>query len=221
LAAREARMSSSKILRDKHVPHFDLEDIGSQKGGRDAVKLAKTKAEEIVREASNRKEAIEMDAYREGLEKGQVEGQRMALKRLEPLASTFKKAIAELEQVRDRLTEKHLEQMLQIAMSSAEKVIHREIHLSPDLILNTVRAASEHLMEMDEIMVRIHPSDYEYIREIEEILGGKLTGNKAINFVEDTSIERGGVFIETEFGDIDATIKSQIDHIRETILEGK
>jgi flagellar assembly protein FliH len=145
----------------------------------------------------------------------------MALKRLEPLASTFKKAIAELEQVRDRLTEKHLEQMLQIAMSSAEKVIHREIHLSPDLILNTVRAASEHLMEMDEIMVRIHPSDYEYIREIEEILGGKLTGNKAINFVEDTSIERGGVFIETEFGDIDATIKSQIDHIRETILEGK
>lgn len=214
-------MSSSKILRDKHVPHFDLEDIGSQEGGRDAVKLAKTKAEEIVREARNRKEAIEMDAYREGLEKGQVEGQRMALKRLEPLASTFKKAIAELEQVRDRLTEKHLEQMLQIAMSSAEKVIHREIHLSPDLILNTVRAASEHLMEMDEIMVRIHPSDYEYIREIEEILGGKLTGNKAINFVEDTSIERGGVFIETEFGDIDATIKSQIDHIRETILEGK
>jgi flagellar assembly protein FliH len=214
-------MSSSKILRDKHVSHFDLEDIGSQKGGRDAVKLAKTKAEEIVREARNRKEAIEMHAYSEGLEKGQVEGQRMALKRLEPLAATFKKAIDELEQVRDRLTEKHLEQMLQIAMSSAEKVIHREIHLSPDLILNTVRAASEHLMELDEIMVRIHPSDYEYIREIEEILGGKLTGNKAINFVEDTSIERGGVFIETEFGDIDATIKSQIDHIRETILEGK
>jgi flagellar biosynthesis/type III secretory pathway protein FliH len=32
-------------------------------------------------------------------------------------------------------------------------------------------------------------------------------------------MSRGGVVIETEFGDIDATIKSQIEHLREVLFD--
>lgn len=214
-------MSSSKILRDKKgYASYVMTEIADRGHGRDEFKTSKDQADEILKEARSRKETIEMEAYRQGLEQGQAEGQKMAMKRLEPLASTFKNAIAELETLREQLTEKHLQEILHIVVLIAEKVIHREIHLAPDTILNTVRASSAHLAETDEIIIRLHPSDYEYTREIEELLGSKLTGRRGISFVEDTGIDRGGVLIETELGDIDATIRSQIDLIRETLLEG-
>lgn len=214
-------MSSSKILRDKTgCPAYTLKDIGGRKSGQDELTTSHSKAEEILREARSRKEAIEMEAYRQGLEQGQAEGQKMAMKRLEPLALTLKNAITEVETLREQITEQHLDQILRIILLVAEKVIHREFQMAPDIIIDTIRAASAHLAETDEIIVRLHPSDYEYIREIEEILGTRLTGRKAISFVEDTAIDRGGALIETELGDIDATIRSQIDLIRETLLEG-
>ena len=51
-----------------------------------------------------------------------------------------------------------------------------------------------------------------------EILGRKLTDRKIIHIMEDTGISRGGVLIETAFGDIDATIEAQVEHLRSTIL---
>ena len=50
------------------------------------------------------------------------------------------------------------------------------------------------------------------------ILGRKLTDRKIIHVMEDPGISRGGVLIETAFGDIDATIEAQVEHLRSTIL---
>jgi len=215
-------MSSSKILRDKTaapLTAFAMEDISGRRSGADEHEAAKAKAEEILREARRKKEAIEMEAYQQGLEKGQAEGQKMALKRLEPLADTLLKALDEVEGLRKTLTERHLMDLLEVVLAISEKVIHREIHLAPDIILETIKAASVHLADTDSVILRLHPSDYEYIREIEEILKEKLTGRKNISFVEDGSIDRGGVLLETELGNIDATIRSQIDHIRDVLME--
>jgi len=215
-------MSSSKILRDKTaapLTSFAMEDISGRRSGADEHESAKAKAEEILKEARRKKEAIEMEAYQQGLEMGQVEGQKMALKRLEPLADTLLKALNEVEGLRKTLTERHLTDLLDVVLAISEKVIHREIHLAPDIILETIKAASVHLADTDAVILRLHPSDYEYIREIEELLKEKLTGRKNISFVEDGSIDRGGVLIETELGNIDATIRSQIDLIRDVLME--
>jgi flagellar assembly protein FliH len=47
----------------------------------------------------------------------------------------------------------------------------------------------------------------------------KLSGKKGFHIVEDSTIERGGVIIETEFGEIDATIRSQIEHMKEAVFD--
>lgn len=213
-------MSSSKILRDKAakpLASFAMEDISGRRHGTDEHEAAK--AEEILKEARRKKEAIEMEAYRQGLKMGQVEGQKMALKRLEPLADTLLKALNEVEGLRKTLTERHLMDLIEVVIAICQKVIHREIHLAPEIILETIKAASVHLTDTDAVILRLHPSDYEYIREIEELLKEKLTGRKNISFVEDSSIDRGGVLLETELGNIDATIRSQIDLIRDILME--
>jgi flagellar assembly protein FliH len=121
--------------------------------------------------------------------------------------------------MRQFIIETHQDQILEILFLIAEKIIHREIQISPDIILETVKSASTHLMETDEIRLRLHPSDFEYIRDIERILSQNLTGKRSIHFIEDTDLDRGGIVIDTEFGEIDASIRSQIDHMKEVLLE--
>lgn len=216
-------MSSSKILKDTKskdcsITPYDIKDMGS-KGKLSKAEEAHREAEAIIKEAKSRKEAIEMQAYNEGLKKGQAEGQKMAIKRIDPLFDTFRNAIDEISSMRSIIIEKHQKQLLEIIFFIIEKIIHRSIQLSPDIILETVRAAGSHLMATDDIRLRLHPSDFEYIREIEKILDKKLSGKKQIHVIEDTTIDRGGIIIDTEFGEIDATIRSQIDHMKDILNE--
>ncbi|MGD0210724.1 MAG: FliH/SctL family protein [Desulfomonilia bacterium] len=213
-------MSSSRIIRDNDkkdctVTPYCIKEM-RDKGG---LKDVQMQADAILKKAGAEKEAIEMEAYRKGLEQGQAQGQKMAAKKIEPLIQTVSNAIEELKKMRQVIIEKHQDQLLEILVLMAEKVIHREIHLSPDIILDTIRQACTHLTETEEIRLRIHPSDFEYIRDIERILSTHLTGKRNVHFVEDGAIDRGGIIIDTEFGEIDASIRSQIDHMREVLLE--
>ena len=42
---------------------------------------------------------------------------------------------------------------------------------------------------------------------------------KSVTVVEDSSVDRGGCVIETDFGQIDARISSQLHEIEEKIIE--
>jgi flagellar assembly protein FliH len=213
-------MSSSKIIRDndqkdcKVTPYCakEMKDKGN-------LKDIQTQADAILKKAGAEREAIEMEAYRKGLEQGQTQGQMMAVKRIEPLIQTLSHAIEEMKRMRHLIIEKHQDQILEILVLIAEKVIHRQIQLSPDIILDTVRHACSYLTETDEIRLRVHPSDFENIREIERIISTQLTGNGGIHFIEDATIDRGGIIIETDYGEIDASIRSQIEHMQEVLLE--
>ncbi len=216
-------MSSSKILKGQdpkngHVSAYTAQEMHAR-GRQGKREDANRDADEIIRQAKALKESIEMEAYREGISKGQEEGRKMAIKKIDPLFDTLRSALAELSDIRASIIEKNQEQIMEIIFMITEKIIHRQIRITPDIILDTVRAASNHLMETEEIRLHLHPSDFEYVREIESILSKKLSNRKNMHIIEDSTIDRGGVIIETELGDIDATIRSQIDHLKDTALE--
>jgi flagellar assembly protein FliH len=213
-------MSSSRIIRDNDakdctVTPYCIEEMRDKSG----IKDVQAQAEDILRKASAEKEAIEMEAYKKGLEQGQAQGQKMANKKVEPVIQTLNAAIDELKKMRQLIIEKHQDQIVEILFLIAEKVIHRQIQLAPDIVLDTVRQACNFLTETEEIRLRVHPSDFEYIRDIERILSSHLTGKRSVHFIEDSTIERGGIIIDTEFGEIDASIRSQIEHMKEVLLE--
>ena len=51
----------------------------------------------------------------------------------------------------------------------------------------------------------------EFIEHVENV--------KGITFLEDSSVERGGCIVETDFGAIDARISSQLQELENKILE--
>ena len=211
-------MSSSKIIRGDEATQasaYHLSDMDISI--RQKLETARIKAESMLQKARQEKKSIEMDAYNRGIEQGQEQGQKMAVKRLEPLFTTLEQALADLAQARLELNAVHEKTLVAVCLLIAEKIVQHEIAIRPDTILDVVRAASEHLSATDEIRLRLNPSDYEYIREIEDILGRRLSDSKQVHIIQDPGIGRGGAVLETAFGDIDATIESQLEHIKTTV----
>jgi flagellar assembly protein FliH len=212
-------MSSSKIIRNDRLGAPDVAPYRIREmDARKAVLDAASQAEAILQKARKEKEAIEMEAYRKGLEQGQAQGQMMAVKRIDPLLEALGRAVEELRDMRSIIVDKYKDQVVELLLLMTERIVHRSLSLEPDIVLDTVKQACSHIAETEEIRIRLHPSDFEYIRDIERVLSSSLTTKCSPVFVEDASVERGGVIIETAFGEIDATIRSQIEHMGEVLL---
>ena len=108
-------MSSSRIIRDNDqkdatVTPYCIKEMQDKGNLRDI----QAQAEAILKKAGAEREAIEMEAYRKGLEQGQTQGQMMAVKRIEPLIRTLSHTIEELKRMRHLIIEKHQDQILEL-----------------------------------------------------------------------------------------------------------
>ena len=68
------------------------------------------------------------------------------------------------------------------------------------------------VVSSNKIIVRINPEDIKLLEAENDSIGGQPAFSK-IRFESDTSIEKGGCFVETELGNIDARISSQLNEI--------
>ncbi|MGA7723543.1 MAG: FliH/SctL family protein [Ignavibacteriaceae bacterium] len=153
-------------------------------------------------------------------EKGYSDGQKAASEKLEKdytdklakkfeyvteIVSDFNKTVAEYDKSFEKI-------IINIALIIAEKIVQREILQGP--IIDTVLKDSlKRVIGSNKILVRLHPSDLEIINQD----SGNLFIDDAfskIKFESDEKIERGGCFIETEIGNVDARISSQFNEMK-------
>ncbi|MBA7681152.1 hypothetical protein ES703_89482 [subsurface metagenome] len=87
------------------------------------------------------------------------------------------------------------------------------------MVINNVVQALRKLKSRGDVVIRTNLDDLELTSEhINDFL--KMVENvKSITVLEDSSVDRGGCIIETDFGQIDARISSQLHDIEERILE--
>ena len=95
----------------------------------------------------------------------------------------------------------------------AKKVIHKEVSLDRSIIQKNINTAMTMILKSNKINVRLHPDDISYIKS-HKTAAETILKNNSIQLLEDTTIQLGGCLIETDFGNIDATIESQLDELK-------
>ncbi len=93
----------------------------------------------------------------------------------------------------------------------AQKILNREIE-NKSIIESTLKNAVGKVLGANGIVLRINPSDYDLLNEGNFIVSLNNSFNK-LKFESDDSVEKGGGLIETEIGNVDARISSQLDEI--------
>jgi len=106
------------------------------------------------------------------------------------------------------------EQIIQLSLAIAEKVIHHEVTTNREVIRNVLREAIKNIVDRENMKIRVHPHDFRYMMEIKSDFLQKFDGIRNIVFEEDETVLRGGAIIETLFGEVDARLDQQYHEIK-------
>jgi flagellar assembly protein FliH len=158
---------------------------------------------------------MERQAYEQGFAKGEKDGRMAVQQQTAPLLTAMETTLAELDGVRQKIRQ-HLEQeVVELALHVARKVVRHELTVSNDTIVCVVKEAMTQLDDPGKISIRLNPDDLKKIRAAGDRLSSIMDHLDTIHFEEDTGIDCGGCYIQTEYGEIDARIEEQLRTVEE------
>lgn len=170
-------------------------------------------------------EALQQQAYEEGLEMGKQEGFEFGHKegltqarqeleryrsRLDQLFETFQHPLHNLDNQVER-------ELIALVIAIVKQLVRREVKSDPNLIVGVVREALSVLpVSSRNVRLMLHPEDAELIREV-YALGDTEVGWALI---EDPVINRGGCKVVTDTSQVDATLESRLASLIAPLLAG-
>lgn len=122
--------------------------------------------------------------------------------------------IAEVGAIGEDMTANVEEELVELAIQIAKKIVAREVTIDREVALTLVKVSLAKLHNRSIAEVHLSPEDHEFVKNRLD----QLNFRGKIDLVEDKSIAIGGCLIHTETGDIDARIESQFDEISHGLL---
>ncbi|MFZ5947254.1 MAG: FliH/SctL family protein [Stygiobacter sp.] len=105
--------------------------------------------------------------------------------------------------------------VIETAYELAKKIIGHEIE-KENIINENVRQAINKIVGANNVKLKLNPKDLEELTEASKNLIHSSSFTK-IKIEPDERIERGGCFIETEIGNVDARITTQLNELRKKL----
>ncbi|MGA3207187.1 MAG: FliH/SctL family protein [Syntrophales bacterium] len=174
----------------------------------------------IHAELAAKSEKAEKETYAKGFSEGLRAGAEGERRRLSEAMEALANSMRELDRLKNGCLEGHEEKILNLVFSVTEKVINREIATSRDVVHGVLKSAIKQVLDKDGITIRLNPEDYRYMMEINPGIIDGFDEIRNMSIVEDNSIRRGGVVIDTSSGEVDARLDQQLHEVRKA-MSGK
>ena len=156
---------------------------------------------------------LEDAAFTKGYAAGEAAGFEAGHQRAEEMVRRMATTLNELGELRHALIRQTEQQMVQLALAIAKRILRHEVSLDHDMTLAIARVALDRLGEHAGATIRLHPEDH-----------AMATGSSAsdwahtnVTFEADNRISRGGCQIESAFGCIDAGIDAQFAEVAKAV----
>ncbi len=180
---------------------------------------ARQQAAQLEGEIRGRVEKIGEEAREKGREEGRGAGYQEGKAEVQRLIDNLQRIISAAIERRNLIIEESETQVINLVLLIAKKVIKVISENQKNVVINNVVQALRKLKSRGEVVIRVNLADLELTSaHIADFM--KMVENvKSITVLEDSSVDRGGCILETDFGQIDARISSQLSEIEERILE--
>ena len=156
------------------------------------------------------------DGKAQGLNEGEHTGFEEGTKKIEPLISSIKEALIQLNSLRAETYQQIEKQVVELALAIARKVICREISTDKETVVCVAKEALAKVDEPGKINIKMNPSDLEFINETQYRISNLIADVNNVTFEAEDSVQSGGCVIETDLGEIDARIEKQIQAVEES-----
>lgn len=165
------------------------------------------------------------DDYHRGVEAGKAEAMKELSARFEERIAGERERVGMLVQnIRSRFSSLHgqwEESVMRFAFAVAHLIVKREISIDREIVLGQVREALRHLVGAENVRLRIHPLDEEILRVRRNDVFAMSDSLRDLVFEVDDKIERGGCIVESELGNVDARLSTQLKVLEARLWEEK
>lgn len=236
------------IKADQSVPLFkdaivlNMNDVSVQA---EQIKAsAKKTAEALIEQAKAKAQKVTDDhasegyerGYADGFKKGQTDGFDQGKKRglkeghseavnearqqFQPLVASWEDAGKAWDDYHNQLDMDARDSVIELALRLAEKIIHRQLLVDANVIVDQVTAALKSLTGATNLSIHINPEDRPAMSEVMPELLETFSQFKHMRVVDDANIGKGGCILIHEHGRLDASIETQLRRAVELLLPG-
>lgn len=189
---------------------------------REAEKIlsnAKAEADMILADVQAQRDTMEAEARQSGYKDGHEEGYKDGKAEADRLVERMHKILEAVMQRREEILRDTETQIVELVILMSRKVIKIISENQKNVIMANVLAALKKVRTRGDVTLRVNIEDVkltsehtdEFIKHVENVQG--------ITVLEDSSVEKGGCIVETDFGAIDARISSQLTELENKIIE--
>jgi flagellar assembly protein FliH len=180
---------------------------------------AKLKASELENEVRQSLDAERKEARDRGKTEGKEDGYAEGKAEVDRLIERTQVVLERAQDKRAEILSDTEKEIVFLVLLISRKVIKVISENQRDIIISNVIEALRKVKAKGNIIIKVNLADLKLATEHKQNFIGLMEGVKSINIVEDSSVDQGGCIIETDFGEIDARIASQLAELENRILE--
>lgn len=217
--------STNKIAES--IPDEEQQDINapseSEIEAQNIISAAQQEAARIIEEIQNKSGELYNQAQEEGAKAGYTAGYENGISQIQ---NDFINQIKSVDiiaksafSVKKEIILSAEQEILQLSIAIAEKLISQQLEINPKTILNIVKAAINQLKDKEEVKISVNPTVTNYLYEFSDELKQSINGLEKIKIIEDRTIPSDGVIVESLDSRVDARLDSQINEITKNIMK--
>ena len=164
---------------------------------------------ELVRAAEGRVTKIEKDAYERGFAQGEKAALAKGQEQEAELRQRVELLLAAIQGQRAALDGEYERDLQLLVKSMVGRLLCHEVSVNPLVIQACLKKAMGYVVENSTVRVRLHPEDFNRIKDATLENPNLLEGKCELQLLEDPAISQGGCYLETDFGEVDATLEQR------------
>lgn len=176
----------------------------------DRLQGAHQEAQAIIDRANAEAAEIRQKAYEEGHSEGLALAQMEVAEAVGRIADLARNASIDSGKLRREAEE----ELVQLALAVAAKVVHRRLEEERSLIASMVDGAMECIDVVKVVRIRVNPEDLEILKGCWEQTQTGSSGRN-IELAADPHVEVGGCIIDTDSSTVDAQIETKLAEIEQ------
>jgi flagellar assembly protein FliH len=197
-------------------------DAAKQAAEEEAERILADTGEKIRRleeESKADREAARKEAEDQGRSAGKEEGFAQGKAEVERLIQRTQIMLERAQDKRGEILVETEQEIIDLVLLISRKVVKVISENQRTIVLQNVVHALRKVKTRGSVTIRVNLADLKLATEHTKDFIQRLEGVKSVQVVEDTSVDSGGCVIETDFGEIDARISSQLAELEAKILQ--
>jgi flagellar assembly protein FliH len=213
--AEAAAFNEVKLKNDQALKIRREAEVAAEK----ALKDAEEKIKDFEFQAKSRVDEVTKEAYKKGFDQGREEGFKEGKAEVDRLVHRLHLILDRAMDKRGQILEQTETQVIELVLLIARKVVKTISENQKNVVISNIGQALRKLKTRSDVIIRVNLADLQLATEHTKDFIELAENAKNLAVVEDTAVDRGGCIIETDFGEIDARISSQLHELEEKILD--